>query len=309
MYSLPASTPTSGILTLRQLEALGYDQVARRVAIDNRELERVRNGWFAVPGTPVGLVRAVRLGGKLTCTSALRMIGLWTMPDDLLHVSVKVNAARLRSPDDRRAKWVAADHPDVRLHWNELPVSSRRESPIDDLLPALAHHIACADREGALVAIDSALNLVRGGEPLLRLDALALLLATSPARCRGYLDDADGRSQAGTETLVRLRLKSKGIRVRIQVRIRGVGRVDLLVGDRLVVEVDSRAHHLGDNYEADRRRDLELARQGFVVIRLSYAAVMFRWSDAEAAILDLVHRGEHLLTGRLTRRGLAVVLD
>lgn len=309
MDLLPAATPTIGVLTLRQLEALGYDQVGRRAAIRAGELERLRNGWFAVPGTADDLTRAVRLGGKVTCTSGLRLLGLWTMPDALLHVSVKVNAARLRSPDDRRASWVAGEHPDVRLHWNGLQVSSHPDSPIDDLMPALAHHIVCAGRESAVVTIDSALNSTVGGVPLVTVEQLAVLLSGLPVRCRGYLDDADGRSQAGTETLVRLRLRSLGIRVRIQVRIRQIGRVDLLVGDRLVIEVDSRAHHLGDNYEADRRRDLELARQGFIVVRLSYASVMFGWPKVEAAILELVRRGDHIRTGRLSRRGLTVTLD
>lgn len=273
------------------------------------DLERLRNGWFAVAGTPPELARAVRLGGKLSCISALRMHGLWTMPDKRVHVAVRGNAARLRSPDDRRVPWVAAEHPDIALHWNAVPVRTPRESPLDVVLAALCHHIVCASRESALVTIDSALNARVGGRPVVRADELVRLSAGLPAACRPYIDEADAHSESGTETLVRIRLRRLGLRVRVQVRIGRVGRVDLLVGDRLVIEIDSRAHHLGDNYEKDRRRDLELARQGFVVLRLSYARVMFDWPSAEAAILDLVRRGEHLGTPRLTRLGLARTLD
>jgi very-short-patch-repair endonuclease len=60
------------------------------------------------------------------------------------------------------------------------------------------------------------------------------------------------------------------------VRIRGVGRVDLVIGDRLVIECDSREFHdKADSYAADRARDLELLRQGYREIRLTYAQVVY----------------------------------
>ena len=260
MNALSAPTASGGILTLAQLEALGYDRFGRAAAISDGQLERLRNGWFAVPGAPDELRRAVRLGGKLTCGPALEMHGVWVLRDDLLHVSVSGNAARLRSPDDRRARWVADEHPDVRLHW------------------------------------------------LLSLRQLELILKLFPDQSR-YLDMVDVRSQAGTETLVRLRLRRRGIRVRIQVQIAPIGRVDLLVGDRLIIEVDSRAHHLGENYEADRRRDSALMALGFIVLRLSYHRVMFDWPVVEAEILAIIRRGEHLRLGRHRRLTLADAQD
>lgn len=44
---------------------------------------------------------------------------------------------------------------------------------------------------------------------------------------------------------MRLRLRRRKVELRTQVTIADVGRVDLLVGERLVIEVDSKEHHTG----------------------------------------------------------------
>ncbi|WP_147304033.1 endonuclease domain-containing protein [Subtercola boreus] len=139
--------------------------------------------------------------------------------------------------------------------------------------------------------IDSALHLKVDG---VTLASLGRLFEGLPARYRSALSRADPESESGIETLVRLRLRSLGISVRTQVRHRGVGRVDLLVGDRLVIEVDGREHH--DSREAfasDRERDLVLFRDGFDRLRLTYAHVMYRWPEIEGVIVEAVRRRRH----------------
>ena len=85
------------------------------------------------------------------------------------------------------------------------------------------------------------------------------------------------------------------MRVRTQVEISGVGRVDVLIGERLVLELDGRGFHDDDHsFEEDRRRDLELHRLGYVVIRLSYRQVMEQWPRAEQVIRVLVQRRDHM---------------
>lgn len=82
--------------------------------------------------------------------------------------------------------------------------------------------------------------------------------------------------------------------VRAQVEIPGVGRVDLLIGRRLVIECDSRAHHTGEAaYESDRTRDRKLVRMGYLVIRLTYQQKLNDWPNVEADILALIRRDEH----------------
>ncbi len=79
-----------------------------------------------------------------------------------------------------------------------------------------------------------------------------------------------------------------------QVHIPGVGRVDFLIGTRLVVEVDGFSYHSNPaQFEADRRRDALLSQLGYRVLRFSYLQVMESWKDVETAVLAAVFRGDH----------------
>ena len=64
-----------------------------------------------------------------------------------------------------------------------------------------------------------------------------------------------------------------------QVFVDHVGWVDLVVDGWLVLELDGWEFHR-DRFREDRRRDAELSRQGYVVLRFTYADLMSRrgWS-------------------------------
>jgi very-short-patch-repair endonuclease len=237
--------------------------------------------------------------------TALRQQGLWVMPDRRLHVAVRENASRLRCPDDRHKQWDQQSHPNIRLHWTEHTWDAPAAPAVETLGTSIAHLLRCVDRNSAIVSIDSALNTTVQGRPLLSLSDLRSAVRQLPPSYERVLDLVDPGAQSGLETLARLRLRGHGIRVRTQVTIDRVGRVDVLIGDRLVLELDGRSHHLGDNYENDRTRDLELVRQGFTVVRVSYRQVMFDWQSIEETILLAVRRGDHLRRGIHRRLGLA----
>ncbi|HEX4057755.1 MAG TPA: DUF559 domain-containing protein [Galbitalea sp.] len=294
-----------GIFTLRTLESGGVTERKRSELLRAGTLVRLRNGWFARQDADVDQIRAVRLGGRITCLTALRQQGLWVMPDRRLHVSVRGNASRLRCPDSRGKAWDPTSHPDVCLHWTEIHWDAPAAVAVETLGTSIAHLLRCTDRNSAIVTIDSALNTVIGGKPLLVMSELRGLIAQLPPSYSRIIDLVDPTAQSGLETLARLRLRGRGLRVRTQVEIDRVGRVDVLIGDRLVLELDSRRHHLGENYEKDRTRDLELVRQGFTVLRVSYHRVMFDWPSVEEAILVSVRRGDHLWRGMHRRLGLA----
>ena len=295
--------PSGGILTLAELQDQGVGERRRSALLRSGDLVRIRNGWFATPNADPEQVRAVRLGGRLTCASVLRQVGLWMMPDSRLHVSVRENASRLRSPDDRSKPWRA--RPDVCLHWADDRWNSLPSAAIDGVKASLAHYIRCANTESAVVALDSALNGTATGAPLISHDDLREILSTLPEKYARLAELVDERAQSGLESLARLHLRSKRVRVRTQVSIARVGLVDVLIGDRLVLELDSRAHHLGEGYEKDRARDLELFRQGFIVLRVSYRTVLYDWKSVEDAILLAVRRRDHLRRAFHDRLGLA----
>ncbi|UPU87515.1 endonuclease domain-containing protein [Demequina sp. TMPB413] len=55
----------------------------------------------------------------------------------------------------------------------------------------------------------------------------------------------------------------------------GIGRVDLMVGDAVVVEVDGRHYHSDPiAFVADRRRDRALQELGFRVLRFAASEVL-----------------------------------
>ncbi|WP_172582367.1 endonuclease domain-containing protein [Subtercola boreus] len=162
---------------------------------------------------------------------------------------------------------------------------------VESLPSALRDAVGCVPEEMAVVLVDSALNLAIGD---LTLHDLRRKFAGQGEKYARVLDRSDGGSQSGLETLVRLRLRSHGIAVRTQVRHRGVGAVDLLVGDRLVIELDGREHHdNADGFVSDRRRDLVLFSGGIERLRLTYHHVMHQWPETERVILDFVRRRRH----------------
>jgi very-short-patch-repair endonuclease len=232
---------------------------------------RLRRGVYAAEDADPTAISAARIGGRLTCVSALAHSGAWTMPFPDIHVRVASGVA-VSAGSGRR------------LHWTHERLDDSRW--IDDPLTALALAVECLDLRAAVVVIDSVVN-----QRILNADEVVRLLLTTP-RGRRLLRLHGGNAESGIETLGRLALRSCNIRVRTQVAIAGIGRVDLLIGDRLILETDGREWHA--NFETDRARDRALVARGYLVIRASYRQVMYEWPLIEEQILTLVRRREHL---------------
>lgn len=104
-------------------------------------------------------------------------------------------------------------------------------------------------------------------------------------RRRTWLDLVDRRAESGLESIVRLIAVELGFRVRSQVRIPGIGRVDLIVEDWVVVETDGSAFHDTALSPRDRRRDARLFATGRSVIRPGYSLVVY---DEHAVVQQLI---------------------
>lgn len=86
---------------------------------------------------------------------------------------------------------------------------------------------------------------------------------------------ADARAESPLESLARLELVEGGLAVQPQVHIRGVGRVDMVVEGKLVVETDGREFHdTDDAFARDRKRDRALHGMGLVVLRFTRTDVV-----------------------------------
>lgn len=266
--------PHVGILTIADLRRKGMRKTTIARAVHDGSLARIRRGWYSEPQASQPAIAAVRVGGVLTAGSASPHHGLWTPESDKIHVLVARNASRLRMPDPGDDS-----QPTVCLHWAPGKLATK---VVADPLQLIVDALHCCGLETAVVLADSALNV-----GVLR---LAQLQAVVPEVARW----CDPKSQSGTETFTRLRLCRKGISVRSQVSIGGVGRVDLVVGERLVIECDSKAFHEGYRSTRDYDRDMELIRQGYLVLRLKYRHVMFEWPSVESLILEIVRARRHL---------------
>jgi len=284
---LPALTALGGVAATRVLQGEhGVHEREVRAAVARGDIVRVRQGWVALPSADPDVVAAVRVGGVLSCTSVLRHSRVWTDHDHGVHVRVPSNVGRLSSPHDRRRPLEPRHSVTVhRPQW-----ASITPSPVDDSITALAVAIACQPRLSAISTLDSALNL-----GLTTVSALHDAFAPLPAKYRAYLSFVDPTSQSGLETKTRLALRSKNVRLRSQLHIPRVGKVDLVVGERLVLELDGYEWHSRKaDFEEDRRRDRELTAQNYQVLRLSYEQVTNDWPGCEEAILGLIRRRKHL---------------
>jgi very-short-patch-repair endonuclease len=181
-------------------------------------------------------------------------------------------------------------HGALRVHWTD---ERRGEIPVDTVESALEVAINCVGRIEAIVAIDSAIQT-----RLISRQIAESICRKTPRGCT-LIPHLDGRAESGIETIARIRLRALRIKLQPQVSVPGIGRVDLLIGDRLVLELDGRAwHDRPGDFERDRARDRALTTAGFLVFRASYSQVMDGWPTLERQILTLVRRREHIWPGR-----------
>ena len=140
------------------------------------------------------------------------------------------------------------------------------------------------------VARASTLRMAGASARDIRRDRLAVR-ARLDARQRRLVDAARSDSESGLESLLRIRLLRMGIVLRCQVRIRTVGRVDFVVGDRIILEVDGRENHDGESHRhRDLVRDANAAALGYRTLRFDYALVIHDWPRVERAIVGALRR-------------------
>jgi hypothetical protein len=117
-----------GIASKRQLVAWGVSSSWIDLAAwYGRRIIRVRHGWFAGIDEQPEVIRAWRIGGRLTCVSALAFHqGESTDPGPVLHVEVPQNACQLRDPDHAKRR-LGPDAP-VVIHWTRHPGPGTRRA-------------------------------------------------------------------------------------------------------------------------------------------------------------------------------------
>jgi very-short-patch-repair endonuclease len=230
--------------------------------------------WLHLPDIDDDLRAAMSASARVTCVSAARMLGLWVprLPDRL-HLAVHPHAGRDLS------RFVA--------HRNLGPVRPLPRSPLDAIENVLARVATCQPHLEALAIWESAIN--KGLATSAHLQAVGW--TTHAARTLAF--EAGGDSDSGLETLVVQRLARLGIPALQQVPLLGHD-VDLLVGRRLVIQLDGFAYHQAAQRRADIAHDRRLRLAGYTVLRFDYVEVMERWPLVERQILSAVAQNLHL---------------
>lgn len=267
-----------GIAQKQQLVARGARDLDLTRAVRRGDVSRARQGWYTIfPDTDLR-VRAVRVGGRLTGISAIVQAGGWVLGVHPLHVSVRDNAARLRSQHNRRVRFDTNARGGVVLHWDAQELSERGTAASVGLRDALFRVVLDENLETAVAALDWALRT--GALDVFDFEALILALPADYRHIRHWVDEA---CDSLPESLSRTRLRLCGHTVVSQVWLDSREQIDLLVDDCVGVEVDGEEFHLA-RFEKDRHKDATITIEKFYSFRPSARMVFDEWETVLLAI-------------------------
>lgn len=150
---------TGGIVSTRELTAIGVDPTTLEIYRDCGSLQAVRQGWHCHPSVPDVVRLAWRFGGPLACISALAFheaLAAGTPVSaaqigERLHVCVRDNAVGSPSPALLARRWGVPEPLEPILHWSSLDAVSGDRRAVSRAV-ALRQADRCDRRD-------------RGGEP------------------------------------------------------------------------------------------------------------------------------------------------
>jgi very-short-patch-repair endonuclease len=268
-----------GIAHSRDLHAEGYSPHQIRRAVDAGQLERVRRSWLLTPQCATDRRAAAEVGGRVTCVTASRRLGLWTEDAVDIHLSVPPTASRIARSGRK-------------LHWGGGPVPVGRFTVEEPLLNVLFHVARCLEPADAVTVWESALRKNLVTLPQLRRTEWHSTTVT------GVLRRVAVQSDSVLESRFLAIMRSCGVEVRQQVLIDGHP-VDALIGERLIVQVDGFEFHSSPkDRRKDLRQDARLVLLGYTVLRFDYQQVMFDQKYVQETILNAIAQGLHLVTRR-----------
>lgn len=261
-----------GVMRVSDLYDAGHTRRTVRSLCDDGWLLRPRRGWVARPKTDQLLVTAATHGVVVTCITEARRLGLWVGETTTAqHFGAHAHSGRV-------------DVPEARVHWGAPLIPRPRSAVVDPIENVLAIVAKCQPYEQALAIWESALR-----KDLVQTASLERYKLAPNAR--RLLAQAQPWSDSGLETFVVPRLRWLRLELRRQIWILG-HRVDLLIGDKLVLQIDG-GTHVGVQREQDIAHDALLRLHGYHVIRVGYRQVMHRWPEVQDLIMRAVAQGLH----------------
>jgi very-short-patch-repair endonuclease len=266
-----------GLAQKRQLVALGATDWMLTHAVRSGDVHRARQGWYSVIPESEPVLRAARVGGRLTGISALIELGCWSWQDHPLHVSVPRRAARLRKQWDRFARLNPSLSTDVALHWDDDGVVSRGGTQLVSLTDTYLRVVLDEPFELAVAALDWGL-----GCRLLSRTGFEEILRALPQDARMIGNWVDSQCDSILESIARTKLRLHGFLVTSQVPVGVLEHIDLVIEDIVALETDGK-DHLG-RFEKDRRKDLSITIEGRHPLRATYTMVRYDFGRLVDAI-------------------------
>ena len=211
-------------------------------------------------------VRAFVYNACISCVSAAPIYELPILMEERpqkTHLSVSYNRgmhpSKLRRFDD------------VCVHREQFVSDEERRTHVASIGTVLERVLVCMPLKVSLPMLDAARNR--------RLyDVSTLTIPPTGSRLphlREALSLSSDRARSILETVARLQLIDMGLTPQVGVWIEGVGEVDMIILGFIVIEVDGWAFHSSkEQREKDLKRDRELLRRGYVVLRFTYDDVM-----------------------------------
>ncbi|TQJ32538.1 uncharacterized protein DUF559 [Microbacterium sp. SLBN-146] len=265
---------------MRALQRAGFSRHQLDRAVAQGVLWRVRKGWVARPDADPELLAAARAGVVLSCITLARRRGLWVLDLDRPHVAAPAHAGGLRASG-------------ATVHWAKPVVPRHPDALLDSIENALVLVAGCQPYESALAVWESALNSHL-------IDRSQMGRMPLPPAARKILSAASPYSDSGLESFVVPRLSWLGVAIVPQVWIAG-HRVDFLIGDRLVLQIDG-GHHVGAQRTSDISHDARLTLMGYHVIRVGYRQMVDEWHTVQDLVMRAVAQGLHRERPGATRR-------
>lgn len=272
-----------GVAHSSTVRLAGYDMHAVRTAVDAGAIARVRRSWLVSRDCSDERRQAAQAGGRVSCITAARELGLWTPDTTHTHVAVPATASRIGDSG-------------LIVHWARGPIIVPSRSAEEPLLNVLFHTARCLEPEQAVLIWESALRkgLVSAGQ---------LERVVWRSERAGRIAEASASlSDSGLETRFVWIMREIGVSVQQQIWIDGHP-VDALIGDRLVVQSDGFAHH---STAKDRRRDIHadarLVLLGYTVLRFDYRQLLFDPAGVQSTIRMAMAQGLHVRGARIPDR-------
>jgi very-short-patch-repair endonuclease len=259
-----------GVAGTAEIARAGFSRHDIDTAIAAGTIARIRRGHYALPDAATAYRASIEMQGLLTCVSAAPAYRLWTLvPARAPHLCLGHRSAPAGAVAHGRSRH--PPHP-----W----------LPIAGLADVLVHALHCLPELQALVMVQCAVGRGDIDHGFLRNQ----LGGNRNGRARAVLDLLVPRADSVLEILANAAFRRAGLSLRRHVEIPGVGEVDFLIEECLVVETDGGSHLEPFQVKKDRRRNNASLRGGYLVLRFGYDDVVHHPERMVAEVLAVLER-------------------